>query len=105
MRLSPATRAEAQGEGVPDRNSSVRRAVDALGSIIGETTSHEIGHSLGMAQPYGSPTTYHNDFDGEGCLMDSGRDRPLEERMALPGAAPTQFCYDHPSYMGEILGR
>lgn len=105
VRMQPATRAEARGEGDPDRVSAVRRAIRALGSIIGETTSHEVGHSLGMAQPYGAPTAYHNDFDGDGCLMDSGGDRPLGERMGESGFAPTQFCYDHPAYLSDILGR
>ena len=104
VRAQPATRAEAMGNGDAARNAAVRTAVNALGSIIGETTSHEIGHSLGMAQPYGSPTIYHNDFDGDGCIMDSGGDRPLGERMALPGFATTQWCYDHPEYLREILG-
>lgn len=105
VRERPATRAEAQGEGEPDRVRAVREAIEALASIIGETASHELGHSLGMAQPYGAPTVYHNDFDGDGCLMDSGGDRPLGERMGLSGYAPTQFCYDHPEYLSEILGR
>ncbi|MCB9593538.1 MAG: hypothetical protein H6719_12460 [Sandaracinaceae bacterium] len=105
VRNQPATRAEARGEGTPERNAAVAAAIRALGSIIGETTSHELGHSLGMAQPYGSPTVYHNDFDGEGCLMDSGGDRPLGERMALPGYSTSTFCHDHPDYMDEILPR
>jgi len=105
VRERPATRAEVDGEGDPARVAEVRRAVDALASIVGETASHEIGHSLGMAQPYGPPTVFHNEFDGEGCLMDRGSDRPLGERMGLEGFAPTQLCYDHPEYMDEILGR
>jgi hypothetical protein len=84
--------------------AQVSRAVRALGAIIGETTAHELGHSLGMAQPYGPPTAYHNDFDAEGCLMDTGRDRPLGERMEESGFAPTQLCHDHPSYLDAILG-
>jgi hypothetical protein len=105
VRAQPATRAEAEGVGEPERVAVVRQAYRALGAIIGETASHEIGHSLGMAQPYGPPTVYHNDFDGDGCLMDSGGDRPLGERMELSGFAPTQLCYDHPSYLAEILSR
>jgi len=105
VRRRPATLAEARGEGDPDRVRAVADAVDALGSIIGETTSHELGHSLGLAQPYGSPTVYHNDFDGEGCLMDPGGLRPLGERMALPGFSTSSFCYDHPDYLDEILSR
>lgn len=105
VRAQPATRAEALREGDPARVAVVTRAIRALGYLIGETAAHEIGHSLGLAQPYGPPTVYHNDFDGEGCLMDSGGDRPLGERMGEPGYAPTRFCHDHPSYLSDILGR
>lgn len=104
VRTRPATRAEVNGEGDPERVGQVRRAIRALGGIIGETTAHELGHSLGMAQPYGPPTVYHNDFDAEGCLMDTGGNRPLGERMEEGGFAPTTFCHDHPSYLDEILG-
>ncbi len=103
VRAQPATLAEVQGEGDAARVAAVRRAVGALAAIIGETASHELGHSLGLAQPYGPPTVYHNDFDGEGCLMDSGGDRPLGERMGEDGFTPTHFCYDHPDYLTEIL--
>ena len=37
--------------------------------------------------------------------MDTGGDRPLGERMALPGFTTTHFCYDHPDYLTEILSR
>lgn len=105
VRSMPATRAEARGEVGGARGEAVQRAIHALGSIIGETTAHEIGHSLGMAQPYGSPTAYHNDFDTEGCLMDAGGDRPLGERMALPSFSTTAFCHDQMDYLDEILSR
>lgn len=105
VRRTPATLAEARGEASGARAEAVARAIDALGSIIGETAAHELGHSFGMAQPYGSPTAYHNDFDGEGCLMDSGGNRPLAERMGLPTASPTTLCYDETDYMDEILPR
>jgi hypothetical protein len=104
VRMQPATRAEVGGDGDPTRVAQVRRAVRALGGIIGETSAHELGHSLGMAQPYGPPTTYHNDFDADGCLMDTGRDRPLGERMEESGFAPSELCHEQPSYLDEILG-
>lgn len=104
VRLRPATLAEIRGEGDPVRVSQVHRALDALASIIGETTAHELGHSLGLAQPYGPRTAFHNDLDGDGCLMDRGGDRPLGERAEQPGFARTTFCYDEPSYLEEILG-
>lgn len=105
VREMAARRVEVEGGGDPDRAAAVRRAISALGSLIGETTSHEIGHSLGMAQPSGPATVYHNNFDGDGCIMDSGGDRPLGERLGLSGFAPTQFCGEHPAYLSEILGR
>jgi hypothetical protein len=104
VRLRPATLAEIRGEGDPARVAVVARALDALASIIGETTAHELGHSFGMAQPYGPPTAFHNDLDGDGCLMDRGADRPLGERAQQPGYARTIFCYDEPSYLEQILG-
>ncbi len=105
VRAIPVTLAETQGEGDATRVAAVTRAIDALSSIIGETAAHELGHSLGMAQPYGPPTVYHNDFDGEGCIMDSGGDRPLGERMGMSSFTPTHFCYDHPDYLTAILPR
>lgn len=104
VRRRPATLAEVMGVGDPARLSEVDRAIRALGSIIGETTAHELGHSFGLAQPYGERTVFHNDSDGDGCLMDRGGDRPLEERAEEPGAVPTTLCYDEPAYMQEILG-
>lgn len=104
VRLHPATFEEVNGVGDPARVAEVRRALDGLASIIGETTAHELGHSLGMAQPYGARTAFHNDIDGDGCLMDRGGDRPLGERTEQPGFARTTFCYDEPEYLTQILG-
>ena len=42
----PATLSEVEGVGDPQRVEQVQRAVRALWSIVGETTSHELGHSL-----------------------------------------------------------
>ncbi|MDW8246440.1 MAG: hypothetical protein RMJ84_07675 [Sandaracinaceae bacterium] len=104
VRRLPARRAEIQGQGPPDRVEAVRRAIRALANIIGETTAHELGHSFGLAQPYGPPTSFHRENDGEGCLMDSGIDRPFAERAALPGAPRTRFCDEEPAYLRSILG-
>ena len=99
-----ASLAETRGEGEPARIAAVERAIRALASIIGETTAHELGHSFGLAQPYGERNVFHNDADGEGCLMDRGGERPLAERAEEPDAAPTTLCYDEPAYLAEILG-
>jgi hypothetical protein len=105
VRAEPATRAEIMGEGAAARVASVDRALRALAAMVGETAAHELGHSLGLAQPYGSRTAFHSPFDSEGCLMDSGGSRPIGERTAQPGFAETRLCHDEPDYLDEILGR
>ncbi len=102
VRATPATLAEVRGEG--SRASEVEHAIDALSSIIGETSAHEIGHSLGLADPFGSSRVFHNAGDGPGCLMDSGGDRPLGERAGEPGFSATRLCGDSPAYLDGILG-
>lgn len=104
VRTRPASRDEIDGSGSAQRTEEIDRAIGALASIIGETTAHELGHSLGMAQPYGPMTAFHRDEDGDGCVMDRGGDRPLSERAAQAGAARSVFCDDEPAYLREILG-
>jgi len=104
VRTAAATPAELRGEGPVARVAEVDRALRALASMIGETSAHELGHSLGLAEPYGSTSVFHNPGDRDGCLMDSGGNRPLGERMAQPGFAATTLCYDAPAYMTDILG-
>jgi len=104
VRNAPATLAELRGEGTPARVAAVARALRALSAIIGETTAHELGHSLGLALPDGAPTVFHDPGDDPGCLMETGSARPLAERAAEPGAAETHFCGDAPAYLDRILG-
>jgi hypothetical protein len=103
VRAEPATYDEAMGVGGTDRVALVAHAIRALANLVGETTAHELGHSLGLAQPFGDPTAFHDVGDGDGCLMDSGYARPLGERMAEPGFSPSHFCYEEPAYLTEIL--
>ncbi len=105
VRNQPATLDEVRGQGDPTRVAQVARAVDALGSIIGETTAHELGHSLGLSQPTGPSDAFHSIAPGDGCLMDSGAFRPLGERAAQPGFPISHFCDDEPAYLQEILGQ
>lgn len=104
VRQSAATLAEVRGEGAPDRVESVATAIRALGNLIGETAAHEVGHSLGLADPYGPATSFHNAFDAPGCLMDAGVDRPFAERAQLEGAAPTEFCGESAAYLSQVVG-
>jgi len=104
VRTYPATVAEVRGDGDPDRVAKVQRAIAALGSMVGETSAHEIGHSLGLAEPFGPTTVFHNSGDTPGCLMDTGSARPLGERAAQDGFTPTHLCGDHPAYLLQVLG-
>ena len=103
VRTQPATLAELRGEG--ERAAVVERALTALASMIGETSSHEIGHSLGLANPRISGGAWHNYTNGQGCLMDNGGARPVGERAAQPGFAPTRICGVAATYLDGILHR
>jgi hypothetical protein len=103
VRATPATLAEL-GDCSGARCEAVARAVGALANMIGETAAHEVGHSLGLAQPFGGRDAFHSALPGLGCLMDTGRDRPLGERAAQPGFEPTRFCAEEGAYLREILG-
>jgi hypothetical protein len=83
------------------RPAQIACAVWTLGSLIGTTTAHEIGHSLGLANPYGSG--FHAAGDRPDRLMDAGGDRPFRERAELMGQGPGRFCPDEHAYLRSIL--
>ena len=85
-----------------DRRLQMSCAVWALGSVIGSTTSHEVGHSLGLAPPY-VDGVYHYSGDEPNRLMDNGGARPFEERAELKGQGPSQFCTGAYDYLRGIL--
>lgn len=91
------------GAGCPtsDRKLQAACAVWALGSLVGTTTSHELGHSLGLADPAGM--RFHNLGDGPNRLMDKGGGRPFEERAELMGQGPSVFCDSAYNYLRNIL--
>jgi hypothetical protein len=72
-----------------------------MGALIGTTLAHEIGHSLGLANPFGDG--FHNFGDEPNRLMDGGADRPLAERAILNGQGPAMFCEDEYAYLRMIL--
>jgi hypothetical protein len=84
-----------------DRRSRIGCAVWVMGSLIGTTLAHEIGHSLGLANPFGDG--FHNFGDEPNRLMDGGADRPLAERAIIQGQGPALFCEDEYTYMRQIL--
>ncbi|MBZ0231983.1 MAG: hypothetical protein K8M05_06490 [Deltaproteobacteria bacterium] len=84
-----------------DRRARIGCAVWAMGSLIGTTLAHEIGHSLGLANPFGDG--FHNFGDEPNRLMDGGADRPLAERAIIQGQGPADFCEDEYLYLRQIL--
>ena len=72
-----------------------------LGNLIGTTMTHEIGHSLGLANPFGDG--FHDSGDLPNRLMESGGDRPFEERAELDGQGPAVFCGTAFDYLRSIL--
>jgi hypothetical protein len=82
-----------------DRGQHIACAVWALGSMIGTTVSHEIGHSLGLADPYGP--LFHDAGEEPNRLMDA--DRPFGERAEIQGEGPSRFCTDEYLYLRAIL--
>ncbi len=78
-------------------------AVYTLGTFLGSTLAHEIGHSLGLAQPY-VEGSYHNVGDVPLRLMDAGNARSFVERAGLQGGRLEAFCDEDFAYLRAILG-
>jgi len=97
--LSPLT----DGAGCPggDRAHQIRCAIFVLGNLIGGTLAHEVGHSLGLANPY--QDGFHDRGDAPNRLMDAGDARPFLERASLAGQGPGVFCDEEYAYLRIIL--
>jgi hypothetical protein len=110
----PVTSEELAASGVPayapgdecptpggGRQRQLACAVWVLGGLIGTTLTHEVGHSLGLADPFG--VELHNPGDEPNRLMDAGAARPFTERAEILGAGPARFCGDEYDYLRQIL--
>ncbi len=84
-----------------DRHAAVACAVFVLGNLLGTTLTHEVGHSLGLADPMGD--RFHDPGDLPNRLMDTGDARTFEERGELLGQGPAVFCDAEFSYLRVIL--
>lgn len=101
FRLDRGGSAVAPGEfDVSPRADAIAEGVRVLGNLIGTTITHEIGHTLGMAVADGF---FHNPLPGPNQLMDSGDERPFEERAELGGQGPAEFEPEHVEYLDQIL--
>jgi hypothetical protein len=84
-----------------DRRMQIACAIFVLGNLIATTMTHEVGHSLGLANPYGEG--FHDPGDQPNRLMDAGGDRPFDERAELNGLGPAVFCDEEFDYLRKIL--
>lgn len=86
-----------------DRPRQVACAIFVLGSLIGTTMTHELGHSLGLANPNTPSGSYHNNGTQTGRIMNSGTLRSFTERAELSPAGPAVFCSSDYDYLRRIL--
>lgn len=86
-----------------DRPRQVACAIFVLGSLIGTTTTHELGHSLGLANPNNPNGSYHNTGNRAGRIMNPGSLRPFRERAELLPTLPAVFCDTDFDYLRDIL--
>jgi hypothetical protein len=83
------------------RGAQIQCAIFVLGNLVGGTLAHEIGHSLGLANPY--QDGFHDIGDAPNRLMDAGDARSFLERANLMGQGPGVFCDDEYTYLRKIL--
>lgn len=83
------------------RADKIGRAIHALGSMIGNTISHEIGHTLGLAA--GPKDLFHNLVPLDNQIMDAGFYRDFEERAEQNGRGPAVFTNENWDYLKRIL--
>lgn len=83
-----------------DRSEEIARAIYALGSLVGNTATHELGHSLGLPVFPGCGE-YHT-APGPLQIMDCGADRPFVERAELEGEHAA-FNPEDLEYLQQVL--
>lgn len=88
------------------RQAEIAEAIHMIGSVIGNTVSHELGHSFGLTyfpEDDIEPTNrFHNQVTGD-YIMDPGSERPFEERAEIDGQGPAQFNDRNYNYLRTHL--
>ena len=83
------------------RDLVIERAIRTLGNLVGNTITHEVGHSLGLPVLPGCGQ-YHNP-PGERQIMDCGSDRPFHERAELEIGGQAVWTGENRAYLERIL--
>ncbi len=86
--------------GVGPRADIVAEAVRVFANLVGNTISHEVGHSLGLTAIDGQ---FHNTGDNPEWIMDAGSFRPFEERAEVDGQGPEVFSPTNRAYLEQVL--
>ena len=89
-----------------DRADDIAEAIRVFANVVANTTSHEVGHALGLAhfpEDWQAPGhVYHNRIPSN-CIMDAGSDRSFEQRAELDGEGPAEFNERNRTYLEQVL--
>ncbi len=86
------------------RKDELELAIRVLGNLVGNTVTHEVGHTLGLTREPGCGL-YHN-APGDFQIMDCGVDRPFLERAELVEGfegRPAVWLPENREYLEMIL--
>ncbi len=89
-----------------DRVDEIEEAIRVFANVVGNTTSHEMGHAMGLAYFEGDwdqPGMRYHNLAGNGYIMDAGIERSFEQRAELDGEGPETFSPENRAYLEEIL--
>lgn len=88
------------------RSDKIAAAILMVGNVLGNTVSHEIGHSMGLPFVPGdeeSPTNIFHNIEYGPYIMDPGAQRPFDERAELNGQGPAVFNEENFNYLRKYL--
>ncbi|MGM0555013.1 MAG: hypothetical protein ACQEVA_01415 [Myxococcota bacterium] len=91
-----------------ERSDAIAEAIHVTGSVIGNTVTHELGHSLGLTYFEGDETEPGNRFHNEDVgkyIMDPGGERPFEERAEIGPVERARFNEKNQAYLQRHLPR
>ncbi|MBW1808386.1 MAG: hypothetical protein JRJ87_09345 [Deltaproteobacteria bacterium] len=84
-----------------DRADEIGLAILSLANMIGNTLTHEMGHTMGLAA--GPAELFHNIEPQENQIMDAGIYRDFEERAELNGKGPAIWTIENRAYLERVL--